>query len=82
MGVMDSHNSDRVVVKDRRDVFRRELVRCIADKKACLPDGTIAYYNAPMGARMSARAQRSPEMPLWHGRRDMTHLMVGLIIGI
>lgn len=41
------HNRDGIVVKYCWDVFRRELVCCVADEKACLSDGTVANDHAP-----------------------------------
>lgn len=37
----DIHYGDGIVVEDGRDVFRGELVGCIADEQARLADGTV-----------------------------------------
>jgi hypothetical protein len=42
-----SHHSDGVVVEDGRDVFRRKLVRGVADEETCLADRTVANDDAP-----------------------------------
>ena len=41
----DLHHCHCVVIEDRRDVFRRELVGCVANQKACLADRTVADYD-------------------------------------
>lgn len=43
----DLHDSDRIVVKNGRDVFGGELVGCVADEEACLPDSSVANDDAP-----------------------------------
>jgi hypothetical protein len=43
-----SHNSDGVVVKDRRDIFGGEFVRGVADEKTCLADSTVTDDDAPV----------------------------------
>lgn len=48
-GLGGSHYSDGVVVENRRNIFRGELVRSIADEKTCLADGTITDDDAPVG---------------------------------
>ena len=44
-----SHHSDGVVVEDGRDVFRRKLVRGVADKKTCFADSTVTDDDTPVG---------------------------------
>ena len=41
-----SHDSNSVVVKNSRNVFRRELVGCVGDQQTGFSDGTIAYDDA------------------------------------
>jgi hypothetical protein len=43
--LVDSHDGDGIVIEHSRDVFRRELVCCVADEKAGLSDGTISDHN-------------------------------------
>jgi hypothetical protein len=42
-----SHNGDGVVVEDGGHIFRRELVRGVADEQTCLADRTVADDDAP-----------------------------------
>jgi hypothetical protein len=37
----NSHHSDRIIIEDCGDIFRREFVGRIADKQACLANGTV-----------------------------------------
>lgn len=41
-----SHDCDSIVIKHCRDVFRRELVRGIANEKAGLANSTVTDDNA------------------------------------
>lgn len=45
-----SHDSDRIVVKDSRDVFRREFICSITYQEAGLAHGTIANDYASKGS--------------------------------
>lgn len=47
---INSHYGDGVVIKDGRDIFRGELVGCVADEKTSLSDSTIADNDAPVDA--------------------------------
>lgn len=42
------HDSDRIVVEDRRDIFRGELVGGVTDEKTCLADSTVTDNDAPI----------------------------------
>lgn len=52
----NSHNRNCVIVKDGRDIFRRELVRCITDEKTGLADGTVTDDDAPRSDKESQRS--------------------------
>lgn len=70
-----SHNGDSVVVEDRGDIFRRELIRGVTDEETCLADSTVANNDAPMGRVVSVC------LSAWrtrHGRlgRCRTYLIV------
>ena len=41
------HYRHGIVVKDRRDVFGREFVGCVADQQTCLSDCTVTDNNTP-----------------------------------
>ena len=43
----NSHDSDSIVVKNRRDILRRKFVGRVADQQAGLADSTVADDNAP-----------------------------------
>lgn len=46
---MNLHDSDSVVIENGRDIFRGELVGCVADQKTCLADSTVTDDNTPRG---------------------------------
>ena len=50
-----SHDGDGVVVEDCRYVFRRKLVRSIADEQTCLADGAVANNDAPVEGIVSTQ---------------------------
>jgi hypothetical protein len=50
MGI-DSHDSNRVVVKDCRHVFRRKFVGGVANEEAGLANRAIANYDASVGKK-------------------------------
>ena len=55
------HDSDGIVVKNGRNIFRRELVGGVADEEARLANSTIADDDAPAGG------QRRWLVRNWHG---------------
>lgn len=42
------HHRDGIVVEYGRNIFRRELVGCVADEQARLPDGTVTDNDTPV----------------------------------
>lgn len=55
---MDSHHRDGVVIENGRDIFRGELVCCVADEETSLSNGTVADDYAPrkQAQRVSSNA--------------------------
>lgn len=51
-----SHHGNGIVVKNGGDIFRRELVRCVADQQAGLADGTVTDDDASVRLRVSTWA--------------------------
>jgi len=45
---VDVHNSNSIVIEDRRNVFRGELVRRVTDEKTCFTDRTVTNYHTPV----------------------------------
>ena len=41
------HDCNRIIVKDGRNVFAREFVRCVTYEQTCFADRTITNNNAP-----------------------------------
>ncbi len=46
MEFWDLHYSDSIIVKDGGDIFRRKLVRGVADQQTGLSNSTVAYHDA------------------------------------
>lgn len=46
IGGIDLHDGHRIIVKDGRNILRRELVGGIADQETCLPDRSVSHDNA------------------------------------
>lgn len=43
--VQNSHHSDCIIVEHGGNIFGRELIRCVRDKKASLPHSTITDHD-------------------------------------
>jgi len=49
----DSHNSHSIVIKHGRNVFARKLIGSVGNKKAGLPNGSIANDNTSAEHKVS-----------------------------
>lgn len=43
----DLHDSNRIVVEDRRNIFRGEFVCCVRDEQTCLSHSTVSNHDTP-----------------------------------
>lgn len=48
----DLHDGNRIVVKNRGDIFRGELVCCVGDEQTCLSHRTVTNHDTPRGRRI------------------------------
>jgi len=86
MGI-DSHDCNRIVVKDCRDIFRGEFVGGVTNEEAGLANRTIANNNASVGKNLVSSsilvmyAYKFVEVFVVKraGSQRQTYLMVGLI---
>jgi hypothetical protein len=81
----NSHNRDRIVVKDCGDVFGGKLVRRVADKEACLTNSTVTDNHASAIARSELVPQPVTivleDSQVSASISQRTHFIVGLISG-
>ena len=54
-GLIDSHDSDSIVIEDGRDIFGREFVRGVRNQQTRLADGTVTDYNTSTQINVSIR---------------------------
>lgn len=47
LALQDVHHRHRVVVEDRRNIFRREFVRSVTDEQTCLAYRTVSHNDTP-----------------------------------
>ena len=54
----DLHDSNRIIIKDRGDVFGGKLVCCVGDEQTCFSHSTVSNHDTPEGVFWLASEER------------------------